>query len=260
MPAKGYFGEPNGRWADAAKGAHWSRSPTMGTSWCFCASATVCASPGTAEIEWLNDIGPSQSAAARTILQACDGAFSRRGDAFRAEVSGPAASRHARPTCLTSAYPPSQPVLTAATAHSAGPNACGSGKAIADNHQRRKPKWTSPSADRSRDNPAMLSTDQLRKIRAVLFDLDGTLLAYLADLAAAANAALAECGYPPVDAKLVEDFVGKGIDVLIQRWPQVHRPAGNRPGIRHHGASPTCGTTRRSTASTPRLIPACSLA
>lgn len=63
----------------------------------------------------------------------------------------------------------------------------------------------------------MLSTDQLKKIRAVLFDLDGTLLHTSPDLAAAANAALAECGYPPMDAKLVEDFVGKGIDVLIQR-------------------------------------------
>jgi phosphoglycolate phosphatase len=63
----------------------------------------------------------------------------------------------------------------------------------------------------------MLSDVQLKKIRAVLFDLDGTLLHTSPDLAAAANAALAECGYPPVDARLVEDFVGKGIDVLIQR-------------------------------------------
>lgn len=63
----------------------------------------------------------------------------------------------------------------------------------------------------------MLSAEQLKKIRAVLFDLDGTLLHTSLDLAAAANAALAECGYAAIDASLVEDYVGKGIDVLIQR-------------------------------------------
>ena len=55
------------------------------------------------------------------------------------------------------------------------------------------------------------------QIRAVLFDLDGTLLHTSPDLAAAASAALAECGHPLVDAAQVEQFVGKGIDVLVQR-------------------------------------------
>ena len=54
-------------------------------------------------------------------------------------------------------------------------------------------------------------------IRAVLFDLDGTLLHTSPDLAATANAALAECGHPSIDAARVEQFVGKGIDVLVQR-------------------------------------------
>jgi len=63
----------------------------------------------------------------------------------------------------------------------------------------------------------MLSNAQLKQIRAVLFDLDGTLLHTSPDLAAAATAALGECGLPDVDAKLVENFVGKGIDVLLQR-------------------------------------------
>lgn len=54
-------------------------------------------------------------------------------------------------------------------------------------------------------------------IRAVLFDLDGTLLHTSPDLAAAASAALAECGHGDIDAATVERFVGKGIDVLVQR-------------------------------------------
>ena len=63
----------------------------------------------------------------------------------------------------------------------------------------------------------MLAPEQLKQIRAVLFDLDGTLLHTSPDLAAAATAALGEVGLPDVEAKLVENFVGKGIDVLLQR-------------------------------------------
>jgi len=66
----------------------------------------------------------------------------------------------------------------------------------------------------------MLAPAQLKQIRAVLFDLDGTLLHTSPDLAAAASAALKECGHPNVDAQLVENFVGKGIDVLLQRCLQ----------------------------------------
>ena len=54
-------------------------------------------------------------------------------------------------------------------------------------------------------------------IRAVLFDLDGTLLHTSPDLAAAASAALAERALPNIAPALVEQFVGKGIDVLVQR-------------------------------------------
>ena len=54
-------------------------------------------------------------------------------------------------------------------------------------------------------------------VTAILFDLDGTLLHTSPDLAAAASAALAECALPGIDAALVEQFVGKGIDVLVQR-------------------------------------------
>jgi phosphoglycolate phosphatase len=53
--------------------------------------------------------------------------------------------------------------------------------------------------------------------RAAIFDLDGTLLDTLQDLADSANEALAAAGLPahPVDA--YRTFVGDGIDMLVQR-------------------------------------------
>ena len=54
-------------------------------------------------------------------------------------------------------------------------------------------------------------------IRAVAFDLDGTLIDSLADLATATNTALARHGYPvhPVDAYC--QFVGSGLENLVRR-------------------------------------------
>jgi len=54
-------------------------------------------------------------------------------------------------------------------------------------------------------------------IRAVLFDLDGTLLHTSPDLAAAAAMALAECGLRGIDAATIETFIGAGIDGLVRR-------------------------------------------
>ena len=68
-------------------------------------------------------------------------------------------------------------------------------------------------------------------IRAVLFDLDGTLLHTSPDLAAAASAALAECGHADIDAATIERFVGKGIDVLVQRCLRHLGQADSGPGF-----------------------------
>lgn len=53
--------------------------------------------------------------------------------------------------------------------------------------------------------------------RAVLFDLDGTLLDTAPDLAAAANAMLAERGLVPLPLATVRNFIGQGIGPLVWR-------------------------------------------
>lgn len=54
-------------------------------------------------------------------------------------------------------------------------------------------------------------------IRAVIFDLDGTLLDTLDDLAAAVNHALQSCGYPTRTRDEVRAFIGNGVKKLMQR-------------------------------------------
>jgi len=55
------------------------------------------------------------------------------------------------------------------------------------------------------------------KIKAVIWDLDGTLLNTLDDLAASTNAALAENGLPQRTTDEVRRFVGNGVHKLIER-------------------------------------------
>ena len=56
-----------------------------------------------------------------------------------------------------------------------------------------------------------------RKLRAVIFDLDGTLLNTLEDLAASTNAALAANNMPVRTIDEVRRFVGNGVRKLIER-------------------------------------------
>ena len=55
------------------------------------------------------------------------------------------------------------------------------------------------------------------KLRAVIWDLDGTLLNTLGDLAGSTNAALASCGLPARTTDEVRRFVGNGVRRLIER-------------------------------------------
>ncbi|MDR2451022.1 MAG: phosphoglycolate phosphatase [Candidatus Accumulibacter sp.] len=62
--------------------------------------------------------------------------------------------------------------------------------------------------------PAPISTPI--DVRAVFFDLDGTLLDTLPDLAAALNAMLADLGHPALPEESVRRYVGRGVGNLIQ--------------------------------------------
>lgn len=53
--------------------------------------------------------------------------------------------------------------------------------------------------------------------RAVLFDLDGTLLDTLADIAAAANAVLQRLGHPTHEPAAYKQFIGDGVEMLFRR-------------------------------------------
>ena len=65
-------------------------------------------------------------------------------------------------------------------------------------------------------------------IRAVLVDLDGTLLDTAPELAAAANAMLAERGLAPLALPRVREFIGQGIGPLV--WRCLSAAAGVAPG------------------------------
>ncbi len=57
----------------------------------------------------------------------------------------------------------------------------------------------------------------LQKIRAIVFDLDGTLLDTLPDIGAGSNAALRHSGLPERSLAAYRKLVGNGIRVLIRR-------------------------------------------
>lgn len=63
----------------------------------------------------------------------------------------------------------------------------------------------------------MTDTVNRPAIRAVAFDLDGTLVDSVADLMHASNVLLAELGRPPVDLAAVRSFVGDGAPKLVER-------------------------------------------
>lgn len=69
----------------------------------------------------------------------------------------------------------------------------------------------------------------------VIFDLDGTLLNTIADLAEAANHALAQCGYPQHSPAAYPYYVGNGVTRLLERvMPEDERNEENIAIMRRH--------------------------
>lgn len=73
------------------------------------------------------------------------------------------------------------------------------------------------------------------RVRAVLIDLDGTLVDSVQDLAAAANAMLAEHGRAALAVDTVRSYVGRGIANLVQRcFGGEPAPEGALASFRRH--------------------------
>ena len=69
--------------------------------------------------------------------------------------------------------------------------------------------------------------------KAVLFDLDGTLINTLEDLAAASNYALAAYGYPPRPAEDFKLLAGNGVAVMLERaMPEGERAPEQIAGLK----------------------------
>ena len=71
--------------------------------------------------------------------------------------------------------------------------------------------------------------------KLVIFDLDGTLLDTIADLANAANYALQQLGYPTHPVDTIRTYVGNGINKLLERaLPEAERNKENVVRMRSH--------------------------
>ena len=88
-------------------------------------------------------------------------------------------------------------------------------------------------------------------VRAVVFDLDGTLVDSAPDLHAAALATLAEAGLPPITSAQTRAFIGNGVPKFVDRMMDAHGLAPNPDRhaalvaafLRHYAREPARLTT-----------------
>jgi phosphoglycolate phosphatase len=71
------------------------------------------------------------------------------------------------------------------------------------------------------------SSDRVFDVSAIAFDLDGTLLDTIHDLATAVNHLLAELGLPSLSKDTIRTLVGKGMPILVRR--ALARATGTSP-------------------------------
>lgn len=78
-------------------------------------------------------------------------------------------------------------------------------------------------------------------IKAFIFDLDGTLVDSIADIAEAVNRALEEHGFPRRPLEAFPKFIGEGVHRLVERavpaeaLPRIDLPAMMADYLRHYG-------------------------
>lgn len=86
-------------------------------------------------------------------------------------------------------------------------------------------------------------------MKAALLDLDGTLLDTAPDLAAAVNATLTDLGLHALPVSTVRDFIGSGIQRLVERSLQ----AAGLERLRGSGLRIACVTNKAAAFTTPLL-------
>jgi len=85
-----------------------------------------------------------------------------------------------------------------------------------------------PAADAGNDAPVSFHRVNLASLKAFIFDLDGTLVDSLADLATAVNRMLDDNGYPRCPFEMFPRHIGDGMKKLVERaLPEDRRDTAN---------------------------------
>ena len=86
-----------------------------------------------------------------------------------------------------------------------------------------------------------MNTNLINRARAVLIDLDGTMVDSAPDIVEAANRMLVELGAPPLSHAVVASFIGNGVPTLVRRLltaspglPRLEETAARAVFFRHY--------------------------
>ena len=111
-------------------------------------------------------------------------------------------------------------VIPEATATDVSTGAAPGGNAVGNRMDIDSPPGTPAETDAIVKKPRLRAKPKFAfplPLKAVLLDLDGTLLDTAGDIATAANMMRASLGFAPLDAALIRTFVGKGIANLVSK-------------------------------------------